>query len=257
MKLRAFILGAIAAGACAAQERIPVPLTNPSQPATVKATEVTGSITVTVGSGPEVVVVTGAAKAASRGRIPPGMHRIGATAPVNIEEDHNVVTITAAGMAPVNMQIEVPAHTNLQLRTTNGRAITVTGVTGDIEAENTNGSIVLTNVSGSVVAHTVNGSVTASLDKIVGTKPMSFAALNGKVDVTLPESTKARLRMKSQNGAIYSDFDVKLEPTAANEKREGGRYVISTGSAITGTINGGGPEYTFQTMNGKIEIHKK
>ena len=27
--------------------------------------------------------------------------------------------------------------------------------------------------------------------------------------------------------------------------------------SVTGTINGGGPEYTFQTMNGNILIHKK
>jgi DUF4097 and DUF4098 domain-containing protein YvlB len=135
-------------------------------------------------------------------------------------------------------------------------------VNGDHEIENTNGSITLTNVSGSVVAHTLNGSITVSLDRINGDKPMSFTSLNGRVDVTLPADTKARLRLKSDLGSIYSDFDVKIEPEASkpvitDSRSQNGKYKISVDRAVTGTINGGGPEYTFQTMNGNILIHKK
>jgi DUF4097 and DUF4098 domain-containing protein YvlB len=138
----------------------------------------------------------------------------------------------------------------------------VTGVNGDHEIENSNGAIRLTDVSGSVVAHTLNGGVTASLGHITGNKPMSFTSLNGKVDVTLPADTKARLRLKSDNGSIYSDFDVKLEadtnkPVVEDSRGKDGKYKISVDRAVTGTINGGGPEYTFQTMNGNILIHKK
>jgi hypothetical protein len=66
---------------------------------------------------------------------------------------------------------------------------------------------------------------------------MSFSSLNGKIDVTLPAGVKARLRLKASNGAIYSDFDVKMEPDG------------------TRSINGGGPEYLFQTTSGTILIH--
>ena len=121
-----------------------------------------------------------------------------------------------------DLTIETPVNTNLQLKTMNGSSIEVTGVNGDHEIENTNGSIKLTNVSGSVVAHTLNGAITASLDHITGNKPMSFTSMNGKVDVTLPADTKARLRLKSDNGSIFSDFDVKLE--AGFEQAGGGRY---------------------------------
>jgi DUF4097 and DUF4098 domain-containing protein YvlB len=108
----------------------------------------------------------------------------------------------------------------------------------------------------------MNGTITASLDHITTNKPMSFTSLNGKVDVSLPGDTKARLRLKTDNGSIYSDFDVKLEPDASkpvveDSRSQGGKYKISIDRAITGTINGGGPEYTFQTMNGNILIHKK
>jgi DUF4097 and DUF4098 domain-containing protein YvlB len=161
-----------------------------------------------------------------------------------------------------DLVIEAPVDTNLQLKTVNGSTIEVTGVNGDHEIENTNGSIKLINVSGSIVAHTLNGAVTASLDRITGSKPMSFTSMNGKVDVTLPADTKARLRLKSDNGSIYSDFDVKLEadtnkPVVENSRGQNGKYRISVDRAVTGTINGGGPEYTFQTMNDNILIHKK
>src|SRR6185437_14963100 len=156
-----------------------------------------------------------------------------------------------------DLTIETPVNTNLQIKTTNGRSIEVTGISGDQEIENVNGAITMTNVSGSVVAHTVNGAVTVSFNRITGNKPMSFVSLNGQVDVTLPSDAKARLHMKTDHGAIFSDFEVKLEPTASGtavENSDGShaKYSLSAQKTITGTINGGGPEYSFQTMNGSI-----
>ena len=83
---------------------------------------------------------------------------------------------------------------------------------GEIEVENMNGSVVLKDVSGNVVAASQNGSITANPEKITPGKPMSFTTMNGKVDVTLPGDTKAKLRLKTDNGSVYSDFDVKMEP---------------------------------------------
>ncbi|HXE62778.1 MAG TPA: DUF4097 family beta strand repeat-containing protein [Bryobacteraceae bacterium] len=259
----------VCAVGAAAQDKVTVPISNPSQPVTLKVSTMNGSIKVTAGTGKDVIVSTEDGGARLRERnprdgAPPGMTRIGGgRSGVDIEEDHNVVTVNsgpAGGNG--NLVIETPANTNLKLRTTNGSTIDVTGISGDHEIENTNGGIHLNNVSGSVVAHTLNGAVIVSLDRITGTKPMSFTSMNGKVDVTMPADTKARLRLKSDNGAIYSDFDVKLEPDASkpvveDNRGANGKYKISIDKAVTGTINGGGPEYTFQTMNGNILIHKK
>lgn len=259
------IISFVCAIGATAQDKVTVPLSNPSQPVTIKATVMSGSIKVTAGTALTVSTVESAAttrRRAGRDAAPPGMTRIGGRPGMNVEEDHNVVTISMGGMeSGGDLVIETPANTNLQLRDMNGGSIDVTGVNGDYEIENMNGSIVLTNVSGSVVAHTMNGTITASLDHITGNKPMSFTSLNGKVDVTLPADTKARLRLKSDNGSIYSDFDVKLEadagkPVVEDARNQGGKYKISVDRNVLGTINGGGPEYTFQTMNGNILIHK-
>jgi DUF4097 and DUF4098 domain-containing protein YvlB len=193
------------------------------------------------------------------------MHRIDADARgFNAEEDHNVVTINAerGGLNGMNLVIQVPANTSVELKTINGGSISVTGLSGDLDVENTNGSVELKNVSGAVVAHTLNGMVTVSLDRVTPDKPMSFSSLNGRVDVTLPSDVKARLRLKTNNGAVYSDFDVKLEadnskPVIEDGRGRGGRYRIRMDRGVYGSINGGGPEYLFQTMNGDILIHKK
>lgn len=271
MKRFSVLLIAFAALA-AAQDKVTVPLSNPSQPATLKAHLIFGSITVTAGSGSQVVIESQEGtrereRGRNRGRdgnIPPGMHRIDAGAHgFNVEEDHNVVTVIPdLGGQGMNLVIQVPVNTSVELKTINGGHIDVTGLSGDLDIENTNGPITLTNVSGSVSAHTLNGSLTVGLDRVTPDKPMSFSSLNGKVDVTLPADAKARLRLKTTFGAVFSDFDVKMEPDASKPvvedgRGQGGKYRIRMDRGVYGSINGGGPEYSFQTMNGSILIHKK
>src|SRR5262249_48490745 len=129
---------------------------------------------------------------------------------------------------------------SLELKSVNGGKIEVSGVSGELDVENINGSIELKNVSGAVIANSQNGSVVATLDRITPNKPMSFTSLNGKVDVTLPGDTKARLRMKTDNGSVYSDFDVKVEPDAAkpvieDARKEGGKYRIRVDRSVYGS----------------------
>jgi DUF4097 and DUF4098 domain-containing protein YvlB len=140
--------------------------------------------------------------------------------------------------------------------------IEVSGVDGDLDVECSNGTLNLQHVSGSVVAHTLNGTITVVMDKVSPDKAMSFTSLNGKVDVTLPADTRARLRIKTNNGAVFTDFDVQVDkdgnkPVVEDGRGQGGKYRIRMDRGINGSINGGGPEYLFQTMNGEILLHKK
>jgi hypothetical protein len=261
------VLIACAAIACG-QEKVTVPLSNPSQPVTVKVHLMLGTITVTGGGSAGQVTVESAEGRERRAPkdVPSGMHRIDTNAAgFDIEEDHNVVTI-GAGRSWMdgnhNLVVQVPTNASLNLSSISGGKIEVTGVNGELEISNMNGSIALTSVSGSVVASSQNGSITASLDKVTAGKPMSFTTLNGKIDVTLPGDTKAKLRLKTDNGAVYSDFDVKLEPDSSkpvveDSRGQGGKYRIRLDHSVYGSINGGGPEYRFESMNGSILIHKK
>lgn len=262
-------IGALAltlAALVVAQDKVTVLLSDKDQPATIRVNQVNGSITITVGQ-PGQVVVEPAAPSGGRARKEPvaaaGMHRIDSDrGGADITEERNVVTVRAGrfGLSG-NTILQVPPNASLQLRVTNS-SISVTGVAGDIEADTTNGPITLKNVGGTVLAHSVNGSITATLDKITPDKAMSFTTLNGKIDVTLPADTKARLRLKSERGPIYSDFDVKLEadggkPVVEENRTSDGKHRTRLDRSVYGSINGGGPEYRFETMNGSITIRKK
>ncbi len=269
--MKTYSIGALAltlAALAAAQDKVTVPLSSPNQPATIKVSQVHGSITVVAGQPGQVIVDTAAGSSSRSSRRgpepPPGMHRIDTDRDgLDVTEERNVVTVQTghAGMGS-NVNIVVPPNASLNLHTVNGGEINVTGISGEIETDIVNGSINLKNVAGSVVAHSVNGSITVNLDRITGDKPMSFTTLNGKIDVTLPAATKARLRLKSERGNIFTDFDVKLEPdgtkpTVEDGRGSDGKYRIRIDRSVYGSINGGGPEYRFETMNGSITIRKK
>jgi hypothetical protein len=101
--------------------------------------------------------------------------------------------------------------------------------------------------------------VLATLDRVDPSKPMSFSTLNGTIDVTLPADVRANVRMKTDNGDIYSDFDIKLGSSGAREveHERGGAYHVRFDRGLRGTINGGGPEYQFTSFNGQIYIRKR
>lgn len=191
-----------------------------------------------------------------------GMKKVDvASTGLEVEESNNVVSISAESWKyAVDITIQVPRASSLELQSTNDGDIVVENVNGEIEVENVNGSNTLRNVSGNVIVNTVNGDVTVTMTRVTPDKPMSFSSLNGDVDVTLPADIKANVKMKSQQGEIYSDFDITLKPApqkAEEVSKSGkGKYRISFEKNIYGAINGGGPEYAFNTFNGDVFIRK-
>ena len=158
--------------------------------------------------------------------------------------------------------VEVPARTNLKLGLVNGGALLVENVDGDIETNNINGpSTTLTNVSGSVVANATNGKLVAVLTRVTAQKAMAFASLNGVVDVTLPASVRANVKLRSDQGDVFTDFDIQLtaskeQPAARDSRQSGGRYRLDIDRSLYGTINGGGPEFELRSFNGNVYLRR-
>ena len=245
-------------------DRINVPLSDPSRPGVIDISLVQGSITVRGTNRKDVAVVARPEADRPSRRSDPdatGLRRIPQTAGYRITEEGNRIKLSAdSPNRAISFEIEAPARTNLTLSTVNGGAILVENIEGDIEVSNVNGSVTLNGVSGSVVAGTTNGSVRATLTRVAEAKEMAFTSLNGTVDVTLPPTTKANLRLRSDHGDVYSDFDLQLAPSAApavEDARSGnGRYRINRSRAIVGTINGGGPEFELRTFNSNVYVRK-
>lgn len=250
----------------ASPERVTVPFSDPSRPKMVKVSLVNGGITVKGYAGKEVIVesrTTDGETGRRRRSAPPGMHQIFAGgAGLQVEESENTVTIgTERINSNAEISVQVPYDTSLKLSTVNGGNIVVDGVSGDVDVNNTNGAVTLTHISGSAVAHALNGKVLVVLDRVTPGKPMSFSSLNGDIDVTLPADIKANVKMKTDNGEIFSDFDVRLTgsghpPVVEGNRSGGGKYRVRFDRAVYGSINGGGPEIQFTTFNGSIYIRK-
>src|SRR5690606_9880785 len=104
-------------------------------------------------------------------------------------------------------------------------------------------------ISGSAIANTVNGKIEAEILNVTTGKPMSFTTLNGSIDLTLPSDLKANLRMRADNGDVYTDFD--LLRRGNNNRSQYNR------NSVEGTVNGGGAQIQIHTVNGKIVVRKK
>jgi hypothetical protein len=245
-------------------DQLTVPLADPSKPAAIHVSLVHGSITVR-GTNRRDVLVTAHPDADGAGRrLDPdaaGLRRLPQTAGYRVTEENNRVNVSAGNPnRVVRFEIEAPRRANLVLKTVNGGDILVENVDGDLDVHNTNGGITLNSVAGSVVAVTTNGSVRATLTQVAAQKDMAFTSLNGNVDVTLPPSTKANLRLRSEHGDVYSDFDVQMQPqpapTVKENTRGDGRYRINRSRSVIGTINGGGPEFELRTFNSNVYVRK-
>ncbi len=246
---------------------IVVPLADPSRPAQVRAHLLNGSITVKAYEGKDVIVD---AKAREDGdeeepekKPEGGLHRIPvASTGLSIDAEGNTVRVgTDSVRRTIDLTLTVPVHTSLSLHSVNNGNITVTGVDGELDVDDVNGHVTLTNVSGSAVAHSLNGHVLATFVRVDPQKPMAFSSLNGEIDVTFPADLKATVSMRTDNGEVYSDFDIQLQatnpqPAVEDGRGKGGKYVVRVEKTVKGTINGGGQEILFKNFNGNIYIRK-
>jgi len=258
--LSAFMIGGVSGAFSQDQpDRVNVPFSDPSRPKMLKASVLNGSIFVKGYDGKEAIVEgrpEGSRHRRERPERSDGLHRIDiGGSGLSVEESDNVITVgTRSINENIELNIQVPYNTSLKLSDVNGGEISVDHIVGDVEIEVTNGKATATHISGSAIVHALNDRVLVTLDKVTADKPMSFSSLNGDIDVTLPADVKAKVKLKSDNGAVYSDFDIQVDTSSRKPVVEGRR--IHFDRAMYGLINGGGPEMQLTTFNGNIYIRK-
>ena len=248
------------------ENKVTVPLSDPSRPVNLRAHLVSGSITVKGSDVKEVLVeakARGGGEDSGRGGNASGMKHIPMTSTgLNIEAENNQIRVsTDSYQRTIDLTITVPIHTSLSLHTVNDGNIFVSGVDGELDINDVNGEVDLKNIGGSVVAHALNGHVVVTFNRIDPQKPMAFSSLNGDIDVTFPADLKANVSLRTDNGEVYSDFDVKVQPstpqqTVEDDRSRGGKYRVKIDKNVRGTINGGGQEIQFKNFNGNIYIRK-
>lgn len=249
-----------------AEERVSVRFSDPARPKTVKVEVIDGNITVKAYAGSEVLVEAQTQKKGGAAEAVPkkatGMKRLdNSRIGLSVEEVDNVVSVSVkTDDNEVNLVVQVPVATSLKLSSVDGE-IQVEGVSGELEIHAVDGDVRLNKVSGTVVANSVDGDIVVTLEKVDLAKPMSFSSVDGDIDVSFPPDLKALVKIKADDGEVYTDFEVRIDSSAGKPiiedgRSRGGRYRVLTDKTIVGTINGGGPEIQFKTADGDVFIRR-
>jgi hypothetical protein len=244
-----------------------IPLSDPAKRGFLKAHLNYGSITIKGTARKDVLVKYSSEEDEDddRGRrhkneSKDGLKRIGGGGlELSASENNNSVKVGSDSWgAKTNLEIEVPAGMDMKVSTYNDGDLVVTNVQGELELTNYNGPITAVNISGSVVATTYNGDVKATFDKVTDGTPMSFSTYNGDVDLAFPTAVKATFKMKTEQGEIYTGFDMNIVSSGPIKQQDkNGGYKLKIDEWKRGDVNGGGAEITARSQNGDIYIRKK
>jgi hypothetical protein len=154
-----------------------------------------------------------------------------------------------------DFEVQVPFDTALDLKALNN-GIVVKKTTGDYDIHGLNGGIEMEDVAGSGIVSTLNGKVKVTFRKNPA-KATQFKTLNGSVDVWFQNGLNADLKFKKLNGGIYTDFEVTALPQTVAGGTSDGKFVYRSDRKMAGRAGKGGPELTFDTLNGSIRLHSK
>ena len=175
------------------------------------------------------------------------------------ESDNNVKISSNSWNHKLALEVEVPIGIDLDVKTYNDGDLIISNIQGETVLTNYNGEITALNISGSVMATTYNGDIKVTFDKVTAGTPMSYSTYNGDIDIALPAAHKASFKMKTEQGDIYSDFEVNFKNSGPVQQKEtkAGVYKVVVDDWKRGDINGGGPELTIKNYNGDIFLRKK
>ncbi|HPG06975.1 MAG: DUF4097 family beta strand repeat protein [Lewinellaceae bacterium] len=162
------------------------------------------------------------------------------------QQETNVILYCNAQGNTIDVDIKIPRHFTLQLRSRDNGDVIVIRINGAIEVDNAQGSIMLDNISGSAILNSVYGNITARFKEVNPDDPIMATTIEGDIELSLPEATHANLKLNTSRGNIISVFPLL----------EAGQESSPLFDWKSSKINGGGPEYILRTYNGDIQIKR-
>jgi hypothetical protein len=141
----------------------------------------------------------------------------------------------------VEFTVRVPAGVRFDAGTVNGD-VRARGLQSDTELRTVNGGVDVS-TSGYAEVTTVNGSIDATIGTTSWSGHVDFRTVNGGITLELPAAAGAEVEAETVNGDITSDFPLTVS----------GRFGPRR---VRGTIGGGGPALSLETVNGSIRLRK-
>jgi len=146
----------------------------------------------------------------------------------------------------VTFVVYVPQDSDLELAAHNG-PLSVSDVSGRIEARTHNGPLSLSALSGDVVARTQNGPLNVSLTGRRWTGgSLDAETHNGPVNLTIPDGYSANLETGTVNGPFNTDIPLTVTQFGRMRDRR-----------IETRLGNGGPSVRAVTTNGPVNIRTR
>jgi hypothetical protein len=154
-----------------------------------------------------------------------------------------------------DIDVEAPRNASMEISTVNG-GLRLEQIDGNFNVHSVNGGIQMSGIGGSGDVRTVNGGITVQFSR----NPLNacnFKSVNGGLDAQFQPGLSADLLFKTLHGGVYSDFDVTSLPLPAGEaERRNGMFVYRSNRSGSGRAGRGGPQLSFETLNGGIRLHE-
>ncbi|HVY68302.1 MAG TPA: DUF4097 family beta strand repeat-containing protein [Verrucomicrobiae bacterium] len=145
--------------------------------------------------------------------------------------------------ARVDYNLTVPSAAVLEhINNVNGN-IEIRDVRGSVNANTVNGKLTAKNLGAHASLATVNGHVTASFAKLDGVKSAKLEAVNGAIDLALPDKPNATVKASTVNGGIANQFSVPVKHHLVGNNMEA---KLGSGAAVI----------KLSTVNGAIHVNR-
>lgn len=239
-------------------EQLIIRLTNPGLPGYLAFDNPKGSVKITGYDGQVILVNATQRYSPNAKQTNTGLHKIEAKAfDISAEEKNNQVSLVCmSNNKTVDFDIKIPRKFSLKISSFDNGKIEITRVNGNVEADNPFGDIILDNVAGSAVLNSVNGKIKAIFSSVDPGSPMMFTSLEGNIELYLPEKVNANIKLRSENGDLFSEFNIKPIRRQTEVKKNAGGNGYSLEDWTVGMLNNGGPQYFVSTFNGNIYLKK-
>ncbi len=239
-------------------EQLILTLEHPDEPGVLIIQHHKGAINITGYKGAFVVVNASLRYPDSTGA--PGVRPVaGSGLRFSAMEKNNVVTVnTNSHERTIDLDIQVPESFSLHIEKFDSGAITACRLSGEMDVTSSAGSVQLADISGSAVISTIDGGILARFTSVAENVPMAFTSVGGDINLVFPENIDANVKMRTDHGEIFSDFDMNVAPRKSESGTSGetGIQRAFLEAWTCGILGSGGAEILLRSYHGKITIRK-
>lgn len=144
--------------------------------------------------------------------------------------------------AQVHYKLRVPAGARIEKIDVVNASILVTGMKGAVSLGSVNGRVEAEGLAGAGKFETVNGSIRVTYATMPPAGGIALETVNGNCTLALPDRSAFEFDAETVNGRISCDFPLTISESTRHQLR--------------GTVSGGGPKVTLESVNGNLTVNQ-